>query len=214
MATSPSRLAGLLLAGAIMFWPLPASSQDFEGAYTALVDAFGDALPDASLLEDLVGRADALADQIQEHRRANRDGLSRDELNHLRDLRREVVRFESVARTVGQTSNGARVSIEGFDVVRERLGLEPRVVQTLDSGLELVRLEVGSFVSLLWRNPTKVNLTAMYGVNDPDHPGGTGNALCESYSVLAGLFNSRDRDVEAVEFLSLESREVRAGGCD
>jgi len=50
-------------------------------------------------------------------------------------------------------------------------------------------------------------------VNDPERPGGLGNAFCENYSVMSGLFNSRDRDLTGLEF-TIEARDTRVGGCD
>ena len=93
------------------------------------------------------------------------------------------------------------------------LGLEPVVLQTTESGVELVQIDVGSFRSLLLRNPTTTTFTLVYGVNDPGRPGGVGSAFCEAYSVMSGLFNSRDAELEGLEFI-IEARPAPVRGCD
>jgi len=203
----------LPVALALLLAPAPASPQDFEAEYGTLVDEFAGSLANASAAEALLDRADALRDRIRQHRRDNRADLSREELDRLSDLAEEVLRFGAVTRVVGQVHNAADASIEGFDAVKSRLGLEPRVIQTFGSGLELVRIEVGTFVSLLLRNPTKTTFTITYGVNDPERPGGVGSAACERYSVMSGLFNSRDRDIDGLEF-TVEARPAPVGNCD
>lgn len=68
------------------------------------------------------------------------------------------------------------------------------------SGLQLVRLDVGSFGSILVRNPTKTTYTLPYATNEPNSTGGIGSAACENYPALSGLYNSRDRNIENIEF--------------
>lgn len=187
--------------------------QDFDAEYETLIEEFRAATPDTVALEALVDRADALSDRIRDYRRDNRDDLPEDEYDRLRDLGYEVGDFERVIRVVGQLSNSADVEIEDFDAVNRRLGLEPRVLRTLDDGVELVRVDVGSFGSMLLRNPTKSTLIVNYTTNDSERPGGTGSAACESYSVMSGLFNSRDRDIESIE-LEFRLSDPGIGGCD
>ena len=122
------------------------------------------------------------------------------EYDRLRDLYKEVRGLKSVTRVVGQIRNTSYVSIETFDQVNARLGLEPRVLQSFDSGLELVRIDVGDYGSLLFRNPTKTTYSAIYRVSGAEEAGGAGSAACESYSVLSGKFNSRDRGIDDREF--------------
>lgn len=207
LAFSPVFVLTLLLAGA------EASAQDFEAEYAGLIAEFASSLQDTTAAESLADRADALYDRIRQHRRDNRDELSREERDRLGDLSGEVRSFRAATRVVGQLHNAADMDIESFDRVRERLGLEPRVLQTEDSGVELVRIDVGSFSSILLRNPTKTTFTMTYGVNDPESPGGVGSAVCEKYSVMSGLFNSRDREIEGLEFI-INARPMRAAGCD
>jgi hypothetical protein len=203
----------LLLAFAPLLGGSAASAQGFEAEYLRLIDEFAGSLGETTSVEALADRADALYDRIRQYRRESRGDLSKEELDRLRKLYREVLRFKTVTRTVGQVSNVAHASIEGFDAVKDRLGLEPRVLQRLESGLELVRIDVGSFGSILLRNPTKTTFTVTYGVNDPQRPGGIGNAACESFSVMSGLFNSRDREIEDIEF-TIQARDTRVSGCD
>lgn len=191
----------------------PASAGDFDGEFQALIDQFEDSLEDATKAQALEDAAGELSDRIRQFRRDQRSELSKEELDRLRDMASEVRSLKSATRVVGQTHNAAYVSIESFDRIRDRLGLEPRVLQTHESGLELVRIDAGDFVSLLFRNPTKMNMTVMYSTNDPASPGGVGSAMCESYAVMSGLYNSRDREVEVVEF-SIQAQEVRTKGCD
>ena len=188
-------------------------AQDFDAEYRGMLEEFSDALPDTVAAEALIEQADALYDNVRQHRRDNRDSLSDEELDRLLELSREVRSFESVTRVVGQTHNAAETSFESFDRVSEQLGLEAQVLQTHESGLELVQFEIGGFVSLLLRNPTKTTYAISYGVNDPERPGGVGSAACESYSVLSGLFNSRDRELEGLEF-TFDARATRAGSCN
>jgi len=191
-----------------------ASGQGFEAEYESLVADFSSSLSNEAAVEALVEQADELYDRIRQHRRESRDSLSDEERDGLSNLSDEVRAFQGVTRVVGQLSNAADVSVESFDAVRERLGLEPQVLHTHESGVELVRIEVDSFVSLLLHNPTATTFSVMYGVNDPERPGGVGSAFCENYSVMSGLFNSRDRDdLDGLEF-TLETRASRAGRCD
>ncbi len=213
MSARPLSFILLSLTFAPLLWGSAAFAQGFEAKYARLIEEFDGSLDNTASLEALVDQADALYKRIRQYRRDSRDDLSQEELDRLRDLYGEVRQFKSVTRTVGQLSNGAKARIESFDAVREQLGLEPRVLQALESGLELVRIDVGSFGSLLLLNPTKTTFTVMYGVNDPERPGGIGNAACESYSVMSGLFNSRDREIEEIEF-TIEVRDTRVGGCD
>jgi len=199
--------------GVFLLTSVSAAAEDFVVEYEELIEKFGDSLADSTAAEAQVERADALYERIRQHRRDKRDDLSKAELDRLRDLFREVRNFKAVARVAGQVHNAAYVSIEGFDSANERLGLEPRVLQTHKSGLELVRIDVGEFASLLLRNPTKTTFTAMYGVNDKERPGGVGSATCESYSVMSGLFNSRDREIEGLEF-TIEAHDTGIGSCD
>jgi hypothetical protein len=201
------------LAGVPLLWGSAASAQDFAAEYVELIEDFAGSLYDTTSVEALVDRADALYDRIRQHRRDSRDELSEEDLDGLRDLSVEVQQLEGVARAVGQLSNASRVSIESFDAVAERLGLEPQVLLTVEPGLELVRIDVGSFGSVLIRNPNKTTFTVMTGVNDPERPGGIGNAACESYSVMSGLFNSRDREIEELEF-TVSARDTGVGSCD
>jgi len=191
-----------------------ASTQGFEAEYESLVGGFSASLDDETAVGRLVEEAGDLTDRIRAYRRDNRDSLSDEELDRLRDLANEVRAFESVTRVVGQIHNAADVSIESFEAVRERLGLQPQVLLTHESGLELIRIDVGSFVSLLLRNPTQTTFSASYGVNDPERPGGVGSAFCEKYSVMSGLFNSRDRELEGLEFITIGAQPSRAGRCD
>lgn len=105
-------------------------------------------------LEAIEEQADSLSDRIRRHRLDNRDQLAEAEFDRLRDLEYEVGDFGDVVRVVGQLSNSADIEIEEFDAVNRRLGLEPRVLRALDSGVELVRIDIGSFGSMLLRNPT------------------------------------------------------------
>ena len=193
--------------------PKAAFAQDFDAEYKKLIAQFEESVADSAAAAKLVDRADDLYDRIRQHRRDNRKSLSDAQRDQLKDLSVEVRDFKAVTRVVAQVHNAADASIEGFETVNTKLGLEPKVIQTHDSGLELVRIEVGKFVSLLLRNPTKTTFAIMYEVNDPDRPGGVGTAACESYSVLSGLFNSRDRKLEGLE-LKLRPRATGAGGCD
>ena len=187
--------------------------QEFEAEFERLVADFPGSLSSEAAAEALVEQADDLYDRIRRHRRDNRDSLPDEERNELSDLADEVRALQWVTRVVGQLHNAADVSIESFDAVRERLGLEPQVLLAHESGVELVRIEVDSFVSLLLHNPTATTFSVMYGVNDPERPGGVGSAACENYSVMSGLFNSRDRDLDGLEF-TLELRANTAGRCD
>ncbi len=200
--------AVILLASADDAW-----SQGFESEYGDLVSAFSGSLGDASVVEALVEKADDLYDRIRQHRRDNRDSLSDEERDQLSEFSREVRAFKSAGRVVGQIHNAADIGVESFDRVKERLGLAPEVLQTHESGVELVQVKVGSFVSLLLRNPTKTTFSITYSVNDPERPGGVGSARCEAYSVMSGLFNSRDRQLDGLE-LTFETRPNRAGSCD
>ena len=191
----------------------PASSQGFDSEYADLRGGFSRALSNEAAVEALVDKAGDLYDRIRQHRRDNRDSLSDEERDRLRDLAGEVRAFEAVSRVVGQIHNAADVDIESFDEVKDKLGLRPEVLMTHDSGVELVRVEVGSFISWLLRNPTATTFSITYTVNDPERPGGVGSAFCESYSVMSGLFNSRDRDLEGLE-ITYETRPSRAGSCD
>ena len=193
--------------------PGTALAQGFDAEFEALVAEFPRSLPDEAAVESLVERAGELRDRIRQHRRDNRDSLSDEALDELSDLSDEVRAFRSVSRVVGQLHNAADVDVESFDAVRERLGLRPQVLLTHQSGVELVRIEVDSFVSLLLHNPTATTFSVSYGVNDPERPGGVGSAGCEKYSVMSGLFNSRDRDLEGLEF-TLDTRANTAGRCD
>jgi hypothetical protein len=190
-----------------------ALGQVFESEYEDLLTEFPRSLSDEAAVEVLVDQADVLYDRIRQHRRDNRDSLSDEERDELSELADEVRAFRGVARVVGQLHNAADVSIESFDTVRERLGLQPQAVLAHESGVELIRIEVDSFVSLLLYNPTPTTFSVMYGVNDPERPGGVGSAACEKYSVMSGLFNSRDRELEGLEF-TLEIRANTAGRCD
>lgn len=201
----PVVLALLLTGGA--------AAQDFNAEFKGLISAFAGSLGDTAEAEALMEEADMLYDRIRQHRRDNRDALSEEELDRLRDLSREVRSFEAVTRVVGQLHNAADVSIEGFDLVKDRLGLEPQLLQTFESGVELVRIDVGPFGSLLLRNPSKTTFAVTYSVNDPERPGGVGSASCESYSVMSGLFNSRDREIDELAF-TLDTRETPAERCD
>jgi len=201
------------MLAAVLVASVPVSAEDFEAEYDELIEQFGASLPDSAAAEAQVDRADDLYDRIRQHRRDHREDLSKAELDRLKDLSVEVRRFRGVARVVGQVSNGAHTSIDAFEAVQERLGLEPQVILTHESGLELVRIDVDEFGSILIRNPTKMTVTVMYGVNDPERPGGVGNAACESYSVMSGLFNSRDREIEDVEF-TIRVRDTGTGNCD
>ncbi len=202
-----------LLFGVLLLVGAPASAEDFEAEYEGLIKQFATSLPDSAAVEGQVDDADDLYDRIRAYRKEKRDDLSEEELDRLRDLSREVRRFKGVARVVGQIHNAADTSIEGFDLVNGRLGLEPEVILTHESGLELVRIDVDKFTSILFRNPTQVTFSVTYSVNDPERPGGVGSAFCEKYSVLSGLFNSRDRELEGLEF-TIQVRESEAGGCD
>lgn len=188
-------------------------AQSFEARYEEIAADLASSVQDTAALEALQDRADSLSEEIRRHRLDNRDQLDDEEYDRLRELDSEVGDFADVVRVVGQLSNSADVEIEEFDRVNRRLNLEPEIMQTLDSGLELVRIEIGSFTSILVRNPTPEILIVDYEVNDPDRPVGTGNAACESYSVMSGLFNSRDRDIESIE-LDFRLQDSGIGGCD
>lgn len=188
-------------------------SQDFDAEYQALLGSFAGALSEESSVESLMEQAAELRDRIRQHRRDHRDDLTDGERDALADLADEVRALRSVSRVVGQVHNAAEVSIESFEAVKGRLDLAPQVLLTHESGVQLVELRVGGFVSLLLHNPTATTFSVTYGVNDPERPGGVGSAACESYSVMSGLFNSRDRDLDGLEF-TLDTRPNRAGGCD
>ena len=194
--------------------PTDPDDQDFEAQYEALVEEFPEAFPDTTTLEALADRAATLGDRIRAHRMDNRDTMSDEEWDRNREIRSELRALRSVIRVVGQLSNSADVEIENFDLVNARLGLEPQVLETHESGLELVRIDVGSFQSWLLRNPTKKTVSVNYETNDPERPGGIGSASCESYSVMSGLFNSRDRDLESIELELGYVRDLPVGGCD
>ena len=66
---------------------------------------------------------------------------------------------------------------------------------------------------MLLRNPTGTTFAVTYRVNDPERPGGVGSAACESYSVMSGLFNTRDREVEGLAF-TINAHDVRVSRCD
>jgi hypothetical protein len=189
-----------------------AGVQDYERRYEDIAADLASSVQDETALEALQDRADSLSDEIRRHRLDNRDQLDDEESDRLRALESEVGDFADVVRVVGQLSNSADVEITEFDTVNRRLKLEPEVMQTLDSDLELVRIEIGSFTSILLRNPTPATLIVDYEVNDPDRPVGTGNAACESYSVMSGLFNSRDRDLEGLQ-IQLQSAPTGFGDC-
>lgn len=209
-----ARRTGLLLLTFGVLCPThEAAGQDFQSEYEALVAAFPGALSDAAKVEALMDQADELRDRIRAHRRDARDSLSDAERGALGELADEARALRSMARVVGQTHNAADVSIESFDAVREEVVLTSEVILTHESGVELVRVTVGSFVSLLVHNPTATTFSVMYSVNDPDRPGGVGSAACERYSVMSGLFNSRDRELDELDF-TLDLRGNRAGRCD
>jgi hypothetical protein len=198
---------------ALLFTAVAASAQDFGTEYEGLIEEFTTSLDDSASVEGLVDRADELYKRVRQHRRDNRDDLPEEESDRLRDLYQEIRSFKAVTRVVGQVHNAADVSIEGFDEVNGRLGLEPQVLQTLESGVELVRIDVNSFGSLLLRNSTKTTFGVTYTVNDPERPGGVGSASCESYSVMSGLFNTRDREIEGLE-ITIATRGLQVTDCD
>ena len=200
-------VAASLLGGATEI-----SAQDFESEYELLLAEFASSLSDETAATALMDGADGLYKRIRQHRRDNRDELSQEELDRLRDLYKEVRDFKGVVRVVGQLHNAADQDIEGFELVAARLGLQHRVLQTLESGLQLVRIDVGVFGSILLLNPTSKTFTVSYGVNDPKRPGGVGSAACESYSVMSGRFNSRDREIEGLEF-TINARIAPVSGC-
>lgn len=201
--------AALVLACAASDAP---GGQDWEEEYEALITDFRSSPEDTTALEAIREQADSLSDRVRRHRLDNRDQLAEAEFDRLRDLEYEVGDFRKVVRVVGQLSNSADIEIEEFDTVNRRLGLEPRVLQTLDSGVELVRIDIGSFGSMLLRNSTTTTFLVDYETNDPERPGGIGSAICESYSVMSGLFNTRDRELEGLE-LNLQANEPVRGGC-
>ena len=201
----PALLALLLSVAA-------SAAPDFDAEYQALLDTFPDAMVDTAAAEALVDKANELYERIRDYRRSQRSELSSEEYDRLRDLYKEVRGFRSVTRVVGQISNIAYVKIEAFDQVNARLGLEPQLLQSLDSGLELVRIDVGDYGSLLFRNPTKTTYSTIYQVSGAEEAGGVGNAACESYSVLSGKFNSRNREIEDREF-EVRTQGVGVKGC-
>ncbi len=192
----------------------PAAAQDYTAEYEELLEDFADSLDDEATARALVERADELYDRIRQYRSDNRKSLPKEQSDALRDLYKEVRSFKYYVRVVAQLGNTADTGIEKFEAVSKQLGLEPRVLQThAGSGLQLVRLDVGSFGSILVRNPGTTTYTLLYSTNDPKRPGGIGSAACESYSVLSGLFNSRDRDIENIEFV-LQPTPISAIKCD
>lgn len=187
-------------------------AQDWEGEYEALITDFRSSLADPTALEAVRSQADSLRDRIRRQRLDNRDQLAEEEFDRLQDLEYEVRDLRGLVRVVGQLGNSADIEIEEFDTVNRRLGLEPRVIETLDSGVELVRIDIGSFGSLLLRNPTATTFLVDYETNDPERPVGIGSATCESYSVMSGLFNTRDRELEGLE-LTVRANQALPGGC-
>ncbi|TXS94177.1 hypothetical protein FV139_11305 [Parahaliea maris] len=199
--------------GSCLFASIAASAEDFDDEYQELIDDFRSSLDDTTALQEQVERADALHDRIRQYRRDKRGDLPKEELDQLRDFAREVRSFKSVVKVVGQLGNSADISIEAFDTVNAQLELEPVVLQQFESGLELVRIDVGGYGSLLFRNPTPTTYTVIYSAEGAEQSGGVGSADCESYSVLSGLYNSRDRAIDNLVF-SVQANKVGVKACD
>ncbi|MGD2071346.1 MAG: hypothetical protein PVI57_21940 [Gemmatimonadota bacterium] len=213
-ARPPAPVTAFLLAFLLACGPAAhAGGQDFEAEYESLIEDFLAAVPDTAALEALDERSDSLTDRIRGYRSDHRADLSDEELDRLGDLASEVAVLDQVIRVVGQLSNSADVEIEDFDAVNRRLELEPRVLQTHESGLEIVRIDIGSFGSMLLRNPTTMTFQVDYETNDADRPYGFGSADCQSYSVMSGLFNSRDRDLENIELTLTDVEDSGLGTC-
>ena len=104
LSTTTLVVLGLLVPAAAT------SAQGFEAEYESLVDRFSVSLDAEAAVDRLVEEAGDLTDRVRQHRRDNRDSLSDEELDRLRDLANEVRAFESVTRVVGQKSNAADVS--------------------------------------------------------------------------------------------------------
>lgn len=189
--------------------PLP----KFQSEFKTLLKKFEGALADEASAKALLDSADQLYDEARDYRRENRKSLSKEESSQLRDFYTEVRDFKGAVRVIGQLHNAASTDIDDLDRVISRLGLKATVMQTFSSGLELVRIDVGTFGSVLLRNPSKTNYVVVYSVNDPESSGGAGSAKCEDYSVLSGLFNSRDRRIEGLKF-EVNATALSAASCD
>ncbi|GAB3285638.1 hypothetical protein [Parahaliea aestuarii] len=199
--------------GSCLFTSIAAFAEDFDAEYQGLIEDFRGSLNDSTALQQQVDKADALHDRIQQYRRDKRSELPKADLDQLRDLAREVRYFKSVTKVVGQLRNSADVDIEAFDTVNAQLQLQPVVLQQFDSGLEIVRIDVDGYGSLLIRNSTPITFTVTYSAQGAEQSGGVGSANCESYSVMSGLYNSRDRAIDNLVF-TVDAHKVGVKACD
>ncbi len=192
---------------------MAALAEDFDAEYQSLIEQFRGSLNDTTALQRQVEKADALYDRIRQYRRDKRSELMKAKLDQLRDLARQVRYFKSVTRVVGQLNNRADVDIKAFDTVNARLQLQPVVHQQFDSSLELVRIDVDGYGSLLIRNPTPITFNFNYSAKGAEQSAGVGSADCKSYSVLSGLYNSRDRTIDNLVF-TVDVHTVGVKACD
>lgn len=100
---------------------------------------------DTVATEEWVDKADEFYKRIRDYRHSKRSEPERDGYGRLRDLYHEVRALKLVTRIVSQTSNTSYIKIETFDQINAHLGLEPRLQQTFDSGLELLCIDVSDY---------------------------------------------------------------------
>lgn len=192
-----------------------ATAQDFEAELDVLMDRFPSAVDDTTTLEALDEELDVLEDRIRDHRRANRSDLTREERDRLSELDDHVDAYQDVITVVGQLRNTANMSLEDFERVAGRLGLEPEVVHTAEPGLEVVRVDVGSFRSFLIRNTTGESHVVNYSYRTPSmerDQSGIGSSLCNTLAVFSGLLNTRDKELSGLEFTGMRFTDMGAMG--